>query len=170
MLTLEERRALPTRRANRKNIDAFYVLAAAMHSLLQAQIDLEPHVKLVPGGWRDLRMMVSKMQNLLQCTVHTFEPDKQKSIGKQMDYLRIRTVFAPEAHRDPEMFMLPLEDLGLLIHAATQECKVRMCPAGDCARCKLGKALDRASFVTRGDRAWWEVFEQAKRHDVGMEV
>lgn len=116
-----------------------------------------------------MRLLRSKMENLMQCLIHTFEPDKQRNIAKQMDHLRIKTVFGPEASKDPEMFMLPTEDLAILIHAATQECKLLMCPSGDCARCRLGKVLDSASFVSRGDRAWWEVFEQARHKDVGME-
>lgn len=170
MLTREERMALPTRRCNRKNIDAFYMLAAGYNSLLNAAENLEPHIRLVPNGWRDFKMMLSRMEKLLQCTVHTFEPEKQKSIGKQINHLRVKTVFGPEAHKDPEMFMLPTEDLAILVYAATQDCKIHMCASGDCAQCKLGKVLDSASFVSRGDRAWWEVFDQARRRDVGMEV
>lgn len=170
MLTPEERRALPKKRSNRREIDAFYLLAAATSAVLTCEIDLEARAKLIPGGWRDIRLLRSKMEGLMQCLVHTFEPDKQRNIAKQMQYLHIKTTFGPEASKDPEMFMLPTEDLALLIHAATQECKLLMCPSGDCARCRLGKVLDSASFVSRGDRAWWEVFEQAKRRDVGMEV
>lgn len=169
MLTPEQRRALPKKRANRKEIDAFYILAAATSAVMTVEEDLNARAQLIPGGWRDVRMLVSKMQNLMQCLIHTFEPEKQQSIAKQMNHLRIKTVFGPEASKDPEMFMLPTEDLAILIHAATQECKLLMCPSGDCARCRLGKVLDSASFVSRGDRAWWEVFEQARHKDVGME-
>jgi len=169
MRTIEQRRALPKKHANRKEIDTFYLLAAALSALLSAEEDLKKRAELIPGGWRDLRMIRTRAEYLLCDILHTFEPDKQRSIDKQMKHLRLKTVFGPEAHKDPEMFMLPINDLALLIHAATQECKLLMCPSGDCARCRLGKALDSASFVTRGDRAWWEVFEQAKTKDVGME-
>lgn len=169
MLTHEQRMALPKKRANRKEIDAFYMLAAATSAVMTVEEDLEARAKLVPGGWRDVRLLRSKMQNLMQCLIHTFEPEKQHSISKQMHHLRIKTVIGPEAHKDPELFVLPINDLALLIHASTQECKLLMCPSGDCARCRLGKVLDSASFVSRGDRAWWEVFEQARHKDVGME-
>ncbi len=170
MLTLEQKRALPKRKINRKQMDAFYILTAGLNSLLVAVDDLEPNIRLIPNGWRDLKMICSRMEQLCQCTLHTFEPEKQRSVSKQMQHMRIKTVFAPEAHRDPEMFMLPTDDLALLIHAATQECKLYMCPSGECAMCRLGKVLDSTSFVSRGNRAWWEVFEQATRKDVGMEV
>lgn len=169
MLTHEQRRALPKKRSNRQEIDAFYLMAATLSAMLTCEKDLEARAKMVPGGWRDLRLIRTKTENLLRCILHTFEPVKQYSIDKQMQHLRLKTVFGPEAAKEPEMFMLPTEDLALLIHAATQECKLLMCPSGDCARCRLGKVLDSASFVSRGDRAWWEVFEQARKRDVGME-
>lgn len=181
-MTPEERKNLPKKRANRKEIDAFYGLAACLSFLMDAAGDdecddeqkvpgaLEDRAHLIPGGWRDLCLIRSKTKNLVRCMIHTFEPDKQRNIAKQMNHLRIKTVFGPEAAKDPEMFMLPIEDVGVLVRAATQGiCKINMCPQAECARCQLGKVLDRCSFVTRCDRAWWEVFEQANYRDVGME-
>lgn len=169
-MTPEERKNLPKKRANRDEVDTFYLIAASLSALLSAKENLEKRSRMIPGGWRDLCMLVSRLENLLLCLLNTFEPDKQRHIGRQMKYMRLKTVFGPEAVKDPEMFMLPLEDVGVLVHAATQGvCKINMCPQADCARCQLGKVLDRCSFVTRCDRAWWEVFEQATRRDVGME-
>lgn len=169
MLTPEERKALPKKRANRNEIDTFYLLAAALSAIMSGKDNLEQRMKMIPGGWRDLCMIRTKLESIVLCLLNTFEPDKQRHVGKQMQHLRIKTVFGPEAHKDPEMFMLPIEDLGLLVRVSTNECKLNMCPSSDCARCQLGKVLDRASFVSRGDRAWWEVFEQATHRDVGME-
>lgn len=168
-MTPEERKNLPKKRANRNEIDTFYLLCAALSALMSGEEHLESRARLMPGGWRNLRMMRSQLENFVLSMLNTFEPDKQRHIGKQMRYLRLKTVFGPEAAKDPEMFMLPIEDVGVLVHAATQECKLHMCPPADCVRCQLGRVLDRCSFVTRGDRAWWEVFEQANHRDVGME-
>lgn len=177
-LTDEQKKAIKTRRANRREIDAYYGLAAALSCLFDAAGDREDNdpgalaerAKLVPGGLRDLRCATAMLKGLLPCMLLTFEPEKRRSIGKQMQHLRIKTVFGPEAHKDPEMFMIPISDLGLLVQAAAESCKVRMCAPGECAQCDLGKVIDRASFVSRGDRAWWEVFEQAQRWDIGEET
>ena len=177
-LTQEQKQAIKTKRANRKEIDAYYSLAACLSFLIEAagdkQLDepgmLVERAKLIPGGLRDLRCVESILKDLVPNMKLTFEPDKQKSIRRQIRHLRIKTVFGPEAHKEPEMFMLPIDDLALLVRAATEACKVRMCAPGECSQCVLGKVIDRASFVSRGDRAWWEVFEQAMRWDVGMEV
>lgn len=168
-MTPDERKALPKKRANRDEIDAFYLLSAALSTTASAEEILEKRARMIPGGWRDLRMIRARLENLVLCLLNTFEPEKQRNIGKQMQHMRLKTLFAPEASKDPEMFMLPTEDLGILIRAATEACKERMCTAGECPRCPLGRVLDMASFVSRGDRAWWQVFEQATRWDVGME-
>lgn len=169
-MTPDERKKLPKKRANRNEVDTFYLLCASLSAMMSGEEHLEKRARLIPGGWRDLRMMRVRLENLVLCLLNTFEPDKQRHIGRQMQSLRLKTVFGPEAAKDPEMFMLPLEDVGVLVRAATQGiCKINMCPQAECARCQLGKVLDRCSFVTRGDRAWWEVFEQANYRDVGME-
>lgn len=166
------------KKANRREIDTFYGICAHMSVLIDASGDEENDIpgvlveraKLIPGGLRDLRCVTALVRKLVHNMIFTFDADKQKSIQKQINHLRIKTVFGPEASKDPEMFMLPTQDLAILVHAATQECKMLMCPCGDCSRCKLGKVLDSASFVSRDGRAWWEVFEQASRRDVGMEA
>lgn len=177
-LTNEQKQAIKTKRANRKEIDLYYGLAAALSFLIESAGDKEleepgllvERAKLVPGGLRDLRCVAAIMKDFLPNLLLIFEPEKRKSISRQMHHLRIKTTFGPEAHKDPEMFMLPIDDLTLLIRAATEACKVRMCAPGECSQCPLGKVIDRAAFVSRGDRAWWEVFEQATRWDVGMEA
>ena len=169
-MTPEERKNLPKKRANRNEVDTYYLLCASLSAMMSGEAHLEKRARLIPGGWRDLRMMRARLENLVLDMLATFEPDKQRHIGRQMQNLRLKTVFGPEAAKDPEMFMLQIEDVGVLVRAATQGiCKINMCPQAECARCQLGKVLDRCSFVTRCDRAWWEVFEQANYRDVGME-
>lgn len=176
-LTKEQKQAIKTKRANRDQIDAFYGLAACLSFIIDAAGDKEDddpgklaeRAQMIPGGLRDLRCTAALMKDLVPNMLLTFEPEKQKSIRKQMRHLRVKTVFGPEAHKDPEMIMIPIEDLVLLVRAATEACKVRMCAPGECSQCPLGKVIDRAAFVSRGNRAWWEVFEQAMRWDVGME-
>lgn len=169
-LTQEQKQAIPQKRANRREIDAYYALAAALSFLLEAAGDkedddpglLSERAKLVPGGLRELRCAAAMLKSVVPNMLLTFEREKQRSISKQIQHLRIKTIFGPEAHKDKETLMVPIEDVGLLVRAATEACKVRMCTAGECSQCDLGKAIDRASFVSRGERAWWEVFEEMK--------
>lgn len=163
-------KALPKKRARREEIDTFYLFAAAVSAMLDAEQSLKDRTRMIPGGWLDLRLIRTKMEELMLSLLHTFEPDKQRQISKQMHYIRLKTVFCREASKDPEMMMLETEDVATTVHAAGQECMIRMCPASECKRCQLGRALDRASFVSRGDAAWWEVFERAGRGELEEET
>lgn len=163
---MSDNKSLPTKRANRQETDAYYLLCAGLDALFEAEDNLQARAKLIPGGWRDLRLARAKTESVMRKMLDTFEAEKRETIKRHIKYMRIKTVFAPEASRDPEQFLLAMDDLAVLLHAARQECKVRMCPAGECAQCDLGKVIDKASFVSRGDRAWWEVFEQVERKGV----
>jgi hypothetical protein len=179
MLTKEQRLALPKKRANRQEIDAIYGLAAYLSCLMEAAGDkdnkgkdgrmiegvLASRARLIPGGYRNLRCIEVMTRRLVADMLYTLEPDKMRVIQKQIGHLRHKTVFGPQATKDPEMFLMPMGDLAYLIRAATEACKIRFCPASACKRCPLGKVLDGASYVSRGDRAWHEVFAAAERGD-----
>ena len=77
----------------------------------------------------------------------------------------MRVVFGPEASHEPETVMMDIEDLAVMLHAASGECRLRMCKPDECNHCQLGEVIDRCSFVTRDNRAWWEVIEAARKEN-----
>ena len=95
----------------------------------------------------------------------TFDEKKRAQIDRQMRNMRMRVVFGPEASREPESIIITTDDLAVLLCAAGESCKMRMCKPGECNACQLGKVLDRCSFVTRENRAWWEVIEGARKEN-----
>lgn len=154
---------LPTKPANRMETDTFYRIVSSLNSLLLAQDDLKARAHLIPGGWRDLRACMALMEKLVHNLLQTFDEKKRGQIARQMKHMRIRVTFGPEASREPEMVMMDVEDLAVMLHAASGECRLRMCMPNECSRCDLGQVIDRCSFVSRGNRAWWEVIEAARR-------
>ena len=56
-MTPEERKNLPKKRANRNEVDTFYLLCASLSAMMSGEEHLERRARLIPGGWRDLRMM-----------------------------------------------------------------------------------------------------------------
>lgn len=157
---------LPTKPANRLEMDTFYRIVASLDSMLKGQDDLKARAHLIPGGgWRDLRACAALMDKLVRNLLETFDEKKRLQVTRQMKHMRIRVVFGPEASREPETVMMDVEDLAVLVHAATQECRMRLCKPDECNRCQLGEALDRCSFVTREGRAWWEVIEAARKEN-----
>ena len=156
---------LPTKPSNRLEMDTFYRIVASLDSLLKGEEDLKARAHLIPGGWRDLRACAALMNKLVGNLLETFDEKKRLQVARQMQHMRIRVVFGPEASREPEMVMMDVEDLAVLVHAATQECRMRLCKPDECNRCQLGEVLDRCSFVTRDNRAWWEVIEAARKEN-----
>ena len=156
---------LPVKRANRFEMDAFYKLSAMRNTIGMAKEDLEGRARMIPGGWRDLRACLSLMEKLVHNLLMTFDEKKRGQIARQMKHMRVRVVFGPEASHEPETVMMDIEDLAVMLHAASGECRLRMCKPDECNHCQLGQVIDRCSFVTRDNRAWWEVIEAARKEN-----
>lgn len=155
---------LPTKPANRAEVDGFNYLSACVTDLEFAQEHMEKRIRLIPDGWREFRMIQARLEQLVKIMVMTFEPEKQMQIWRTSRVMRHKLIYAPEVVREKDKFLIPSDDLGMLITAAGEACKMRMCTAAECNKCKLAKTLDGYSFVTRGKhRAWWEVFSAASQ-------
>lgn len=110
-----------------------------------------------------MRLMKSKLANLLLGLGGTFEPEKARQIKRMGQSVRIDLKFHKQAVRDADMILVDMEELGVLITAASEMCKLRMCEPHECRKCQLGRTLDKLSWVSRENRAWWEVFEAKLR-------
>lgn len=168
-LTQEQKDALPKKRANRDQYNAYLYLGAAYETLADAVEILGPRAQLIPYGLRDLKMIYRTLGDLCTNMLHTFDVEKQRQIKRTVKAMRIKTVIGPSVVKEGEQILIDTGDLAVIVNAAQQECKMRLCTPDQCRQCMLGQVLDRVSFVSRGNRAWWEVFEQALRRDVGME-
>ena len=155
MKTLE---TLPVKHANRFEMDAFYKLCAMRNTLGMAKEDLKSRARMIPGGWRDLCACSALTGKLVNHMLLTFE---EPYIVRQMENMRTRVMFAREASHDPETVIMDIEDLGVLNYYGYEHCKVCMGNPDDCSRCQLGNVLDKCSFVSRGNRSWWEVINGA---------
>ena len=156
---------LPTIRSlDRREIDAFNDATAAMERLIFAEEALRDRLReCVPHGWRDMRMITSRLRDLLHLTAETFPPEKRRQMRRHASHCRIKLVYGPEASKDPEMHLVMTDDLGVIIWSCAERCKVCMGTDGECRRCQLGKALDRVSYVSREGRPWWSVFESQQQ-------
>ena len=165
MIHKYEAGSLPTKPANRLEMDTFYRLAASAHTLKSFHEDLKVRAQMIPGGWRDLRACVALMEKTVRSMMPTFDEKKRAQIARQMRNMRFRVVFGPEASREPESVIVTVDDLAVLLCAAGEECRLRMCKPDECNHCQLGQVIDRCSFVTRDNRAWWEVIEAARKEN-----
>lgn len=168
-LTKEQKHALPKKASNRAQYSAYLMMGAAYEAMEEAVEVLTPRARLIPYGARDLTLARNILRDMVSNMLHTFEPVKQEQIAKSAKHMRIKTVFAPDVVKEGERIIIEVEDLALLVNAAQQECKMRLCAPGECHKCILGGVLDKVSVVSRGNRAWWEVLGRAETVDVGAE-
>ena len=105
-----------------------------------------------------MKLIRAKTGNLLRMLSGTFEPEKAKQIIKMGQSVRMKLEFNKQVVRDMDMFLVET-----VITFASYHCKLQMCEPHMCRRCQLGRVMDKLSWVSRGDRAWWEVFESKLR-------
>ena len=152
---------------NRAETDAFNDLAAGLLCLQSAGERMEERLRgNVPDGWRDLRMITTRLMSLLNLITQTIPENKRKQVVRHANACCVKLTYVPEAHRDPDVHLLLTEDLGVLLKAASDRCKVCMGTKGECDTCKLGHALDHTSFLSRGapgvGGTWWEIFSETR--------
>ena len=82
MMTDAEILAMPKKVANRAEVDAYYYFDAAYDVMGTIEKDMEKRIRMIPGGWRDLKLIRTKMGNLLRMLSGTFEPEKAQQIMK----------------------------------------------------------------------------------------
>lgn len=159
---------IPVLPARQQEVDAYNDLNAALSSILYAKEPIRRRVQLIPNGWRDLCMIAKRLEKLSGDLICTFEQQKRLQIYKTAKYARLKYIVAPEAARDPETHLILSEDLGMIIHAAMEHCKICMGTDAQCKKCQLGRALDRTSYVSREGKGWWEIAaerEMEEQHD-----
>lgn len=171
-MTDEQRLKLPTKKANSAEVEEYNFLCAALKDLETAAAEDGPlykRIHMIPGGWRDIRMLEKRLENLLRDIWFTFEPVKRAQIKRTQDRLKHKLTMGPQVTHDEHQYVLCESDFGVLLFAATEYCKTCMGTPGECKKCQLGKALDATSFITRGDdRSWWEVVDNAGRAEGGV--
>lgn len=170
MRTDEQRMQLPTKKANSAEVEEYNFLCAALKDIELAAKDDGPLYKrlhMIPGGWRDIRMLYARFEGLLRDVWFTFEPIKRAQIRRTQDRLTHKLVMGPQVTRDEHQYVLCEYEFGILLFASTEYCKTCMGTPAECKQCQLGKVLDSTSFISRGeDRSWWEVMQNAMNSNI----
>lgn len=160
---------IKTKPSNRAEQDCYLYLRASLSDLIEAQEKMERRIRLVPRGWWMIRVCTALLTKLLRGIRQTFEPVKRAQIQRTAERCRHKLLIGPQVTSDEEQYVLKSSDFGVLMCAATEGCQICMGTPAQCKQCQLGKVLDGVSFISRQDRAWWEVFSQGTRRDIGKE-
>ena len=110
--------------------------------------------KTLPGRYRDLCMIRSKMDIMMQDILHTVPREKAKGVIQALDRMRFSVSMGKVASRDryEDEQIVDLKWLNALI-AAAHENKCLLCD-DNCNCCELGKALDNLLPQDRNGGSW----------------
>ena len=157
---------LPIIRGNGNDLVRIRGLYAAWKELEFLENEQERRIKVIPGGWRDLKLCRTLMKKLADNMVRTLQPEKRETLSRTKGRMYFKTWCGPEAIRTaPEEVILLHKELAVLVETA-HENACKMCLQTNCRACKLGKTLDSVLSMDRGERQWSAIdFSEAKEDD-----
>lgn len=114
-------------------------------------------VKTLPGGYRDLRMIRSKLEGMVNDLMHTIPREKVIGVNSAVRRMRFSVAQGPVASRDrhADEQIVKAAWIRALVEAA-HGWKCIVCQS-DCNRCELGKAMDNLIAEDRNGRSWSEI-------------
>lgn len=147
---------LPIIRANREHINALFGLFAAVQEMEKAQSAMENRFRAVPNGWRDIKMIQTRLDSLISDLCETYPLEKLVSIQRMLPHMKYKVqcgVAASNLKEDENL--IASDDLDTISIYAHEQCK--LCIDQDCSKCKLGRTFDRIFMHDRDDGSWAHV-------------
>ena len=135
---------------------------AAINELEKAQDVMENRIRAVPNGWRDVKMICSRLDHLVNDLCQTYPLEKMVSIQRMLPHMKYKVqcgVTASNLKEDENL--IASDDLDTISIYAHEQCK--LCIDQDCSKCKLGRTFDRIFMHDRDDGSWAHVdFDRMK--------
>ena len=153
---------LPVIRANREHINALFGLFAAVQEMEKAENAMENRIRAIPNGWRDIKMIEKRLDNLISDLCETYPLEKLISIRRMLPHMKykVQCGVAASSLKDDEN-LIASDDLDTISIYAHEQCK--LCIDQDCSKCKLGRTFDRIFMHDRDGGSWAHVdFDRLK--------
>lgn len=117
--------------------------------------NVQRRMKLLPNGWRDLRLCQSRLARLTDAIQWTVPKDKRVGFARTAERCRYVVMQGPLAvkPRPNEEEIVTTRELDELVSSAW-EGRCRMCVEGNCDSCALGKVLDGIVAQDRAGGSW----------------
>lgn len=145
---------IPVVRANGKDIDLIFGLHAAGQELARCEKEMEKRIRAIPNGWRDLRLIHTKLDKLLDSIYLTIQPEKRATVNRMAPRMRFRVWCGHEVIKTaPNEVVITQEEMATLVsYAWGGECA--LCVEQRCGQCKLGKVFDSVLSHDRNGSSW----------------
>lgn len=144
---------IPTFRVNKDEVTLAFGMLAGLQEMKKAEETMERRFRAIPNGWRNLRMIESVYEKLIDDLLQTYPLEKLISMERMMPHMKYKVTCGvqPSKMGDDECIITE-NNLNTLCLAAHEQCK--LCFDNNCKRCKLGKVLDNILCYDREDRSW----------------
>ena len=128
------------KRINSVTREALTILYAAVQAIDMVAPKLEQLTRRVPNGWRDLRMVQSKLDKLIESMLNTIPVEQLDTMIAQMRISHLRIVTNDVGKSDESKWLVPRDELTELVAAVVDE-KCLMCDKTDWYNCKLRQII-----------------------------
>lgn len=128
------------KRINSVTREALTILYAAEQAIDMVAPKLEQLSRRVPNGWRDLRMVQSKLDKLIDSMLNTIPVEQLDTMIAQMRISHLRIVTNDVGQSDESKWLVPRDELTELVAAVVDE-KCLMCDKTDWYNCKLRRII-----------------------------
>lgn len=128
------------KRINSVTREALTILYAAGQAIDMVAPKLEQLSRRVPNGWRDLRMVQSKLDKLVESVLNTIPVEQLDTMIAQMRISHLRIVTNDVGKSDESKWLVPRDELTELVAAVVDE-KCLMCDKTDWYNCKLRRII-----------------------------
>ena len=136
-----EQKSMP---ANAREIHSIEFLAGLDAQLVQGQETLRDRLKLIPNGWRDYRLAVTRLERVLDAIYATLLTRTLLHMQRLCQCGQIIIRPKPAIRLPDDVQIVNTDDLRMLINAAiSAECAMCVNDAAGQKSCKLRKALER---------------------------
>ena len=116
---------------------------------------IRERMRLLPNGWRDLRMVRAALRRLTDAIQWTVPMEKRVGLERTASRCRFMVMQGPLASKpkNDEDEVITTHELDELVSSAW-EGRCQMCVDGQCDRCDLGKVLDSVVAIDRAGGCW----------------
>ena len=128
------------KRINSVTREALTILYAAGQAIDMVAPKLEQLSRRVPNGWRDLRMVQSKIDKLIESMLNTIPVQQLDTMISQMRISHLRIVTNDVGKSDESKWLVARDELTELVAAVVDE-KCLMCDKTDWYNCKLRRII-----------------------------
>ena len=117
--------------------------------------NVKRRMRLLPNGWRDLRMIQARLAKLTDAIQWTVPKEKRVGFARTAQRCRYIVMQGPLAVKPKpnEEEIITTKELDELVSSAW-EGRCRMCVDGNCDRCDLGRVLDGLVAQDRAGGCW----------------